>query len=681
MMATPSPAYNMPGQGLGLPTPDERAIVRRVEARRIAMQGDMQQYRQRIDEVMRWINPPWDPASRRVDPRPELASAARQGTAVLHADLVGPTVTRWATLQAGAEQIFRVKPRHIAPPIDTGDQDKLQRDRKQYDIDRAAAQDQSTQMENVTQDWLDLNNFHRTSLWAAWSEEAFGKAIIKLGWDMAEMIPTAELLENPSQVYYAWTNRYGRRQMAWAIVADQMDPAEANARFNLNIPTDAYGNVESSWASVIDQSDVDYRPEQQQTINRMVWAEEYWELIRTPDPANPAKMIPSVGYAMIVAGRVVDSAHYAWMKEVPFRVWENEHILTYLHGKSTAEGMIPLNAAYDDMLDRQAQVIDFESGPRYIGLNMANAGDEVDIPDPFQLLPLREGEDIKQIDTRVDFFPTVQHAEELRQARYSVTGLTPIAWGMSPNAQTSGRAMAAEWRAVELVLISKLVNKTPEIRGMISSWWDYAEHFDASLKELSFGGKSNRDRYYKGRPYRRFDVLWQPLDIRDSSERTQEVIARYTADLIDPESALDMLGVANVDEIIARIESYMLNPVWKPLRYQQYLVLQQMQLGIRQQAAQVQMAEQQAQQAQQSGQVPPGGPGGPGAPPPGGPPGPSGQQEQSPPGGSVATNQPEQQPLAVDSQLRSFGTPQGGAQDRAIARFSTTPTAPPPARR
>ncbi len=44
------------------------------------------------------------------------------------------------------------------------------------------------------------------------------------------------------------------------------------------------------------------------------------------------------------------------------------------------------------MLDRQAQIIDFEAGPRYKGINMANAGDEVDIPDPFQLIPLREGE-------------------------------------------------------------------------------------------------------------------------------------------------------------------------------------------------------------------------------------------------------------------------------------------------
>lgn len=631
-------------------------------------------YRDRIDEVMRWINPPWSAEQRRPDPRPELASAARQGVPVLHADLVGPTVTRWAALEAGAAPIFRVKPRHVSPPIDAGDQDQLQTDRRQYDIDRAQAQDQSTQMENQTQDWFDLNNFHRTLLWAAWSKEAFGKAILKTGWDDVEEIPTAELMENPSQVYYAWTNRYGRRQLAWAIVADQMDPSEANARYGLAIPIDDMGYVDiGSWVGVVDQSDVDQRPEQSNALQRMVWAEEYWELIRDRDPDTGARRT-QVMYALAVAGRIIDGPYtYDWMKRLPFHVLENEHVLTYLHGKSVAEPMIPLNAAYDDMLDRQAQVIDFEAGPRYKGINMANAGDEVDIPEPFNLIPLREGEDIQQIDTKVDFFPTQLHAEELRQARYNVTGLTPIAWGMSPNAQTSGRAMSAEWRAVELALAGRLINMTPEIKDLIACWWDYGEHFIRGLDQLSKGGANERDRYWTGRPYRRFDVLWEPLDIRDQGERTTDVVTRYTADLVGPESALDMLGVPNVDEQIAEIESYMLNPVWKPLRYQQYLTLQQMQLQIRQQAALVAQAEAGA------GNVGPAGGGQSGAPSPaqtqqaGAVAATQGAQGPNPAG--VADNQPGQTPLPVASQIRSQGAPQGGVQNRSIVAVGAPPTA------
>ena len=93
------------------------------------------------------------------------------------------------------------------------------------------------------------------------------------------------------------------------------------------------------------------------------------------------------------------------------------------------------------MLDRQAEVIEFESGPRYVGMGTANVGDEVEIPDPFEMVDLLDGQDIKQLDTRVDFFPTQLHSTELKDAQYKATGLTPVAWGMSPNAQTSGRAI------------------------------------------------------------------------------------------------------------------------------------------------------------------------------------------------------------------------------------------------
>lgn len=679
-------AYGPPTQSLSIQlgqyTPEEKYLVERVNARRLALQGDMQSYRMRLDEIMRWVNPPWDPASKRIDPRPELATATRQGISVLHADLVSQVVNRWSALQAGEMFVFKVKPRPIRPPVDTGNQQDYLVARQQYDIKRAQAQDQSTEMENRTQEWLEANDFHRTLLWSSWSQEAFGKAILRSGWDQVKMQPTVELMENPSQVYYAWTNRYGARQPAWVLVADQMDPTEANALYGLNIPTDTFGNVDiGSWLGILDQSEIDLRAEQIQSVQHMIWAEEYWELIRDTDPDTGAAR----QYAMtclIIAGRIVDGPkYYPWMTRLPFHVHENEHVLTYLHGKGSAEAMIPLNAAYDDALDREAQVIDFESGPRYKGINMANSGDETDIPDPFQLLPLREGEDIQQIDTRVDFFPAQTHMEELRQARYNVTGLTPIAWGMSPNAQTSGRAMASEWRAVELPLATRLINKTPELRAMIAGWWDYAEHFIPELKVLAHGGVNKDDLFWSDKPYRRFDVLWEPLDIREQSERTTDIVTRYNANLIDPETALDMMGMSNVDEIIAKIESYFLNPVWNPLRYQQYLTLQQMQLQIRMLATQVQQAEGQGQP-----QIGPGGAPGGAAPSP----------DQTAQGGAVAAAQGAQGPVpgstgqnapggtapgvlgGLTSQARIMNQPgKGGVQDRSILNLAGAGAAPP----
>jgi hypothetical protein len=654
--ALPDEVYAPPRSTLPELTEETRAIVARAQARRLALMSDQQQLRARYEEVMRWINPPWDPVSMRVDPRPERATAARQGQNLLHIDKVGQVVTRWAALEAGAMFIFRCKPPVVHPPVDSGDPGKFAQDRKKYDIDRAIAQNTSTQVEEQTQDWMDVNNLHRTLLWACWSKEAFGKAILRSGWDDTDGIPTVELLENPSQVYYAWTKRYGRRRLAWALVVDQMSPEEANARFDLQVPLDTTGAVDlGSWTGTFDMGDMDQRGEQQAEVNRYVFAEEFWELTFDDDPAR------AVRYALIVAGRVVEGPYYYPWKRLPFHVLENEHIATYSHGKSVAEAAIAINEAYDDMLDRQAEVINFESGPRYKGLNMANSGDEVDIPDAFSLIPLGEGQDIQQIDTRVDFFPTQLHATELKDAEYKATGLTPVAWGMSPNAQTSGRALSAEWRAVELPLTVRLVNMTPDIKDVMFSWWDYAE--------------ANRDQFKKvAKGYRRFEVLWIPVDIRDQTEKTLDIIQRLNANLVDPETAIEETGKQNVDEIMAKIKAYLMDPIYNPLRYQQYLTLQQLELQIRQTELQIQQQEQMTAAAAAQG-----------APAPGAQPAPGDLQAQGTnaaaqaaqgPAGPITEANNQAGGLPIDTSILSQTPLEGGIGNRAIVGLGgQSPTA------
>lgn len=575
-------------------TPEDREVLARIEARHIALMGDNAQLRLRYEEVLRWANPPWDPVSRRLDPRPDMASMERSGRSKVHVDLVGQALDRWAVLEVGARPEPRIVPKYVPPP-DPSEKDptKIIENRQLYDIDRAIEQSRSSQMENVTTEWMDEIAFHRTMLWMAWAKNAFGKAIVRDGWDEIDGLPTCELLENPSQCYYGWSKRYGRRTLNWFMVVDQMSPEEANFRYGLGIPLDSLGFVDQArWTGVMDDSgEIDGRPEQNESVQRNVYVQEYWELHRGGHDDKPDEQVMAI---FAVAGRIVEKRWMPW-RRLPFHVFEDAHVVTYQHGRSMAERLIPINAAYDDMLDRQGEVIEFESGPRYKGLNMANSGDEVDMPAPFELLPLREGEDIQQIDTRVDFFPTQVHAEELREAKYHSTGLTPIAWGMSPNAQTSGRALSAEWRAVELPLHGKLINITPEIRDIWINWWDYAEDAKPEYAKIADG-------------WRRFQVVWEPLDIRDSTERTLDVIQRLNANIIDPELAMELTGISNTDEVMARIRSYLLDPVYNPLRYQQYLILQQLEIQIRQAALELAMQEQQMGMA--PSESPPGGPAG-----------------------------------------------------------------------
>lgn len=636
--------------------PEDRELLSRIQARRLALQGDNAMLRLRYEEILRWANPPWDPISRRIDPRPEGATAERSGRSKIHVDLVGQMIDRWAVLEMGARPEPRVVPKYVRPPDPSEkDSDKIIENRQLFDIDRQIEQVRASQMENVTVEWMEEIAFHRTLLWAAWAKNAFGKAILRDGWDEVDELPTCELLENPSQCYYGWSKRYGRRTLSWFMVVDQMAPEEANFRYGLSIPLDQYGFVDqANWSGTLEtSSDMDMRPEQNQAVSRMVFVEEYWELHRGGHDGIEDEQVLAV---FAVAGRVLEKR---WMKmrRLPFHILEDAHVMTYAHGRSMAERLIPINAAYDDMLDRQQEVIEFESGPRYKGLNMANSGDEVDMPAPFEMLPLREGEDIQQIDTRVDFFPTQVHAEELREAKYHSTGLTPIAWGMSPNAQTSGRALSAEWRAVELPLHGKLINITPELRDIWINWWDYAEDAKAEYREIAKG-------------WRRFEVQWEPLDIRDSTEKTLDVIQRLNANIIDPELAMELTGVRNTDEVMARIRSYLLDPVYNPLRYQQYLILQQLEIQIRQAA--LQLAQQEQAMGMQPSQNPTGGPAGAGgvasviaqgqnA---------AGQAAQGP-GGPVteAQNQPGQSPgggLPVDTSILARTPMENGMGNQAV---------------
>ena len=638
---------------IGLPplTDENREIVNRAESRRLALQGDNAVLRARYEEIMNWVNPPWDPISRRVDPRAEEASAERGGVNKMHVDLANPVADRWAVLQAGAPAIFRVIPPFTSPPVDNPDKpEDSQLARKTYEIDRSLAQDVSSRMENQTAAWIEANDFDRTMLWAAWAKEAFGKAIVRSGWDAEAKMPTAELMENPSTVYYGWSRRYGRRKLSWVAVIEEVDTAEANRRFGLNIPQSESGAVDvAMWTGTLDSGAMDQRAEQQGSVQNFVTIMEYHELVEEDGETKHL-------YAMIAAGRIVDGPTYYPWKKLPFHVFENQHVPTYMHGKSTIETMIPMNSAIDDLLARQHEVVEFESGPRYIGLNMSNS-DEVDIPPPFNMLPLKEGEDIKQLDTRVDFFPSELHSNQLYEAIHRSTGLTPIAWGMSPNAQTSGRAMSAEWRAVELPLVARLVNMGPEVKAIMECWWDYAEAYDPAMKKLStFNGKPS---------YRRFKVLWVPIDIRDKTEKTLDIIQRLNANLVDPETAIEESGYENGDEIMAKIKAYLVDPIYNPLRYQQYLTLQQLELTIQQTQMEL--------DAQKQASAPQGAPGGaPGAADLAAQGANAAGQAAQGPAGPVTTaqNQPGMSPagggLPMDTSILSQTPMSGGIGNRAI---------------
>ena len=158
-------------------------------------------------------------------------------------------------------------------------------------------------------------------------------------------------------------------------------------------------------------------------------------------------------------------------------------------------------------------------------------------------------------------------------------------------------------------------------------------------------------------------AVWEPLDIRDDTEKIMSIVQLYQADLMDPETALAERGVEDVPEKIALLRQYLTDPVWNPLRYQQMLVLKQLELQIQQQEMQTQAMAQQGQQGQE-GAAPPG---------EGGEPTPeergNGVAAQQPqPEGPVTEgmNQPGQSPLDMNVQTLSRTPMEGGAGNQIL---------------
>ena len=95
------------------------------------------------------------------------------------------------------------------------------------------------------------------------------------------------------------------------------------------------------------------------------------------------------------------------------------------------------------------------------------------------------------------------HAPEL--GAHWATALTPIAMGMSQNAQTSGRALQSEWKAVQLHLTERLVDMVPELREIvIAIRIEQAQSGEMTFQPELF--RRRRDQNQAGRSAReRFD--------------------------------------------------------------------------------------------------------------------------------------------------------------------------------
>ncbi len=94
------------------------------------------------------------------------------------------------------------------------------------------------------------------------------------------------------------------------------------------------------------------------------------------------------------------------------------------------------------------------SAPRFQLLNSVH-GRDVYLPGAFELVAREDQEWIEQILTRIDVFPAQAHFTILTDCCIGSPEWPPIVRGLIANAQTSGRALTASWKATEGVLVAE----------------------------------------------------------------------------------------------------------------------------------------------------------------------------------------------------------------------------------
>jgi hypothetical protein len=356
-------------------------------------------------------------------------------------------------------------------------------------------------MENQTAGVASGRDLDRTLLWAAWCKEAFGKAIVKTGWDPDDGLPTAELYENPSTVYYGWSKRYGNRKLAWALVTDELDVSEANARYGVDLPLDQYGGLHmSSWTGALDQGDMDQRPEQQQEIARYVNAVEYWELaaeLASPiDPATGSRSPLAAPHRRPLLPHHRRPGRRRARRGIRGRSCRSTSSRTSTSRPGRTASRSPRSPSRSTRPSTTCSIDSTRSSSSSRGrgsrASTCSTRATRSTSRRRSTSPLREGEDIAQIDARVDFFPSELHAGQLCDGQYKSTG--PDADRVGHVAERADLGPGDERRVARGRAPAHRPARQHDARyrAIYECWWDYAEEYRKAPRKSLKGYAASR---------------------------------------------------------------------------------------------------------------------------------------------------------------------------------------------
>ena len=545
------------------PPDGEAALHARIDDCRLAMESDMRIVREKAKTYLNWYSPAYETRLGTHDAWTDPFQAQDIGLTRANFPIARACVDIWTALEASAPPTLWAQPERIPPPPPSMDQSEVLRRRLVAAAAKEVEAVRASYRSARVRKWMKDDQFAYKAFLATRKKNLYGFSWQKVWPNRAERRVNSHTLRNPTTVYPIWSSREpGELEMV--LVAYQMNVNKANALFGLGIPTKggkiARGADSGMYREVSDRWFDDSRT--------MVWVEEFWWRDVAYDREG-AVTDSAVHCVKRVTNKIVERADYPKWQRLPWVYWENSDERD-AYGWSDIANVIDINDEFNRRLSQEGDIIGMYSAPRFQLLN-SFAGRDVDMPGPFELISLNETERIEQILTRIDTFPAQAHFNILTDLLHRVTGLPPIVWGLIANAQTSGRALSASWKATEARLSPKLMRDEQSYNDYLALGLQYARVYDwNSARELYVDGD--------GLPFRDFRWEFPPMEPRDFMEVTQNEITKRDAGFTTTIKGIRATGDEAAEDTYEETLAEALNIFLHPDKVQAFLLAQRAEL-------------------------------------------------------------------------------------------------------
>ena len=506
---------------------------------RVMMEGEMQAIEERCQTYLRWYSPPYNSAIRTHDAWLEPLAYDDIDTTRDNFPLARAVVDIWSSLEAAKPPTVRAEPERVPPPLPMLAGPAAFQASLQYQAERQMESTNSDLRSARIRKWMRDDQFALKHHAAVRRKNLFGFSWTKTLPQPWRKRPSTVVLRNPTTVYPLWSDRTPGDLEA-VFSAQQVAARRANALWpQLNLQ---FGDPRNPAMVTFERGEDsgEYRDQNDHWYDQsrtMVWVEELWYVEREFGDLGRVKS-SAVWCAIRVCNQIVYLERWDGWTKVPFTYWENTDERDSF-GWSDIANVIDINDEFNRRVSQQGDVIRMFSSPRFQLLGSLE-GRDVEMPGPFQLIPLQDQERIEQILARIDVYPTVQHFDVLTDLLHRVSGLPPIVWGLIANAQTSGRALSASWKATEARLSPKLMRNEQSCRNHLDIVLDQARFYDWYGAKAAFTARDRTE-------FDDWTWTFPPMEPRDFTEVSMNAITLRDAGLITTTTAMRQAGVEDAE--------------------------------------------------------------------------------------------------------------------------------------